>query len=168
MTTLSGEYRTIKLSRGLKAKVDAQDFDYLSKWKWCATVKRNVIYAVRNTPKKIGKRTPPGIVYMHRAILRLESGNGIIVDHVNGDGLDNRRANLRLSSKRDNAINSKLRSDNTSGHRGVSFRRDIGKWRAYSFDGGRQVTIGNFCTKLEAELAYRAYCSVARFGISHR
>ena len=119
--------RKIPLSNGKYAIVDAEDYTKVSKYKWSETKlgHRRTSYARTNIKEGEKYRTES----LHRLILGLSSKDGNIVDHINGNGLDNRKINLRLSSPRENAVNVKTRRDNTSGYKGVSFRKDRGTWR---------------------------------------
>jgi hypothetical protein len=97
----------------------------------------------------IGKR----LHLAHRLIWSLVNGSiedADIIDHIDGDGLNNRIANLRLVSKRTNALNGGARRDNTSGVRGVTFDRSRMKWAAFGTDMGRRVHLGRFVTIEEA------------------
>ncbi len=81
------------------------------------------------------------------------------VDHLNGNGLDNRRENLRPASHAENCQNQKLRSDNTSGHRGVSWHKQRRAWQAYTNIEGRRKGLGwfkNIEEALEAVKSARA------------
>lgn len=77
------------------------------------------------------------------------------IDHINGDGADNRWCNLRLATRSQNQTNAtnKLRSDNQSGHRGVSLRSDSGKWRAHITVDGTRIFLGDFVDKADAVAA---------------
>ena len=89
---------------------------------------------------------------LHRVIWLLVHGewpNGII-DHINRVVDDNRLGNLRVVTKRGNALNSKTPSDSTSGHKGVSWRGDKKKWRAYTAVMGKQINLGHYDTIEEA------------------
>ena len=91
-----------------------------------------------------------GSIYLHRLILP-----GVpIVDHVNGDGLDNRRVNLRPATQSQNNANSRRSSANTSGFKGVSLYRRTGRWRAYLGTRPKEVHLGYFATREEAARAY--------------
>ncbi|MHC4207804.1 MAG: HNH endonuclease, partial [Planctomycetota bacterium] len=81
--------------------------------------------------------------------------DGYIVDHINGNGLDNRRANLRLATVAQNAWNSKKRNPR-SGYKGVWFAADKGLWRAAIVCHGRRIHIGYFTDKIAAARAYDA------------
>jgi len=79
--------------------------------------------------------------------------DGYVIDHINGCGLDNRRANLRLASAAQNAWNSGKRNPN-SGYKGVWFARDKNLWRAAIVCNGRRIHLGYFNDKCEAAKAY--------------
>jgi len=76
-------------------------------------------------------------------------------DHINGDRGDNRIKNLRAATRRENTHNSKARSDNAAGYKGVSRHRPTGKWRAVIHDNGKQVSLGLFPSPQAASQAYR-------------
>jgi hypothetical protein len=78
-----------------------------------------------------------------------------IVDHVNGIKTDNRAINLRAANKSLNACNSKMRSDNTSGIKGVGWHSQTGKWRARVVFEGVEYSLGLFVDKLAAELVVK-------------
>jgi len=94
---------------------------------------------------------------MHRLIGNPPKGS--IVDHINQNKLDNRRGNLRICGKSENAANSRLRRDNTSGYRGIFFERR--RWRAGIHFKGHFVVIGRYDTREEAALAY----NIAAIGV---
>ena len=135
--------KKIKLNFRKFALVDAEDHQELSKEKWWAQYAPSVkgYYAYRfqtinGKPKKI---------YMHRQIL--QAPKGLDVDHINHKTLDNRRQNIRLATRSQNMENSKIRSTNTSGIKGVDFMPRLKKWRA-RFRGKH---LGVFKTKKEAQ-----------------
>lgn len=106
--------------------------------KWCLSGKK---YAH-------ARRSCYGNVLMHRLIC-----NEALVDHINGDTLDNRRANLRYSDKQRNSLNRPLDKNNATGFKGVSQIKKSGKYRASLFVG-KAVHIGTYATAKEAALAY--------------
>jgi hypothetical protein len=147
--------RVIELSRGLTATVDDSDFEWLNQWKWHADTRG---YAVRSTYNR-GDKQPLKSVYMHRAVNN--TPDGMVTDHINHNKLDNRRANLRTCRQSDNIANQKIRSNNTSGYKGVVRRRT--GWQAEISYRKVKRYLGNFHTK---ELAARAYneAAVSTFG----
>lgn len=99
---------------------------------------------------------------MHRFLFGLQSfeptvkpGRWPLVDHRNGNGLDNRRSNLRLATQAQNMSNRGRPTNNTSGYKGVSAGR-LGGWRAYITSRGKRLDIGTFASKEEAAEAYNA------------
>lgn len=79
---------------------------------------------------------------------------GMVIDHVNHDTLDNRKVNLRICSHGQNLCNAKTRKDNTSGYRGVSWDKEKQKWMAKITYGKKQIVLGRYATKKEAAKAY--------------
>lgn len=96
-----------------------------------------------------------GMILLHRDLCGLTPGDGLEVDHINGDRLDNRRANLRVVTRSENAQN--LAAKGTSPHRGVFPRR--GKWYAQVRANGRRHYLGTFDTELEAAAVVSAFRS---------
>lgn len=96
-------------------------------------------------------------VLMHRAVLGLSFGDGLHVDHINRDKLDNRKSNLRVVTLEQNAQNRPSNRGSTSQHRGVSWATDRSKWRANASLGGRgrskSFSLGYFDNELEAAAA---------------
>lgn len=138
----------IPLTKGKVALVDECDA-WIAEFNWSAALRKTVWYAIRTARIDGRKRA----IYMHRFILgdigRLE------VDHINHDGLDNRRANLRVATRRQNCCNIRKQEGSTSKFRGVYFRADTGKWAAQTKHFGKRYNIGCFATESEAAEAYR-------------
>ena len=93
--------------------------------------------------------------YLHRVLV--EPSDGQVVDHIDGNGLDNRRANLRAVSHRANIQNQRSRPRGRSRFRGVCWHKQLGRWRAYAARDGRQVSLGTFSDEEEAGAAAAAY-----------
>lgn len=142
--------RTISLNRGLFAEVDASDFDELARVQWTARFQpRTQSYDV--VRKKDGK-----MVYMSREIMQPESSE--VVDHINHQTLDNRKSNLRVTTKLHNNRNRRLAKTNKSGFKGV-FRYPGGlskPWAARIKVYGKQIHLGYFLTPEEAAKKYDA------------
>lgn len=143
--------KTIVLTQGKVALVDDGDFEFLSKFKWHAHKDRHTYYA----RAKRGGAT----LRMHRLICG-DPEPGFVIDHINGDGLDNRRENLRIVPRSINRLSAKMSSHNTSGHRGASFSKRDKVWssRLTYRQNGKKVTLylGVFPSREEAEQAYFA------------
>lgn len=135
----------VGLTRGKIGLISAEDFELVSKYKWNAIKGGRTFYATTNIKQTNGKYK---MVQMHRLILGAIPGQ--IVDHRNGNGLDNRRSNLRLASPTESACNIGLRKDNTSGHTGVFWNSKIRKWTACIQVNKRQVYLGCFLNKADA------------------
>lgn len=134
--------------------VDDADFEALNAYTWCLDGKG---YARRAEP--IRPQNPKQrIVYMHRQILCLVPGDGKQVDHINGNPLDNRRANLRVCTQTENKRNRGAQINNNSGFKGVSFHKQRRKWAAQVTADGKQKYLGLFETP---QLAHEMYCLAA-------
>ncbi len=144
----------IPVGRNHDALVDSDTFLWAQYYRWWlqTNTTTDIVYAVREVRMPDGRRR---VIRMHRDILGLVHGDGVIVDHINRDGLDNRKANLRIADKRINALNSKIRADNLSGVTGVAPNRN--KWRAYRYESGRQIALGTFDTIEEAASARQSH-----------
>ena len=148
-------YRFIALNKNQTAIVDADDFEWLSRWTWTAAwnAANKAFYAIRTKEDKItGKRHN---IQMHRFILRCEVGKE--VDHRNGNRLDNRRENLRKCDRQQNSRN-RGRICNNTGYKGVRLRAP-GRWSAEINVGYKNKYLGVFPTP---QAAARAYDEAAR------
>lgn len=135
----------IPLTQGKSAMVDDEDYDWLNQWKWHFAQG----YASRNSGSVLGLRKA---IRMHREILR--TPKGMDTDHINGNTLDNRRKNLRICTRAQNNTNTRVRKDNTSGFRGVTWHTYTRKWEAQININGKHTHLGLFKTPEEAALAY--------------
>jgi len=145
--------KTISLRNGGEALVDDEDYEYVAKftWKLYRGRDRTTGYAVRKVVENGHKR----VVMMHRVIA--QTPNGKVTDHVNGDGLDNRRKNLRVCDTSENMRNRPApRKPKTSRFKGVSWDKTNGTWRAAIGGQGRGYakSIGRFKTEVDAAIAY--------------
>lgn len=158
LMTLPSEtsYREIILTRGQVALVDDGDYDSLIQNKWCADWNKGTrtFYAIRKTILN-GKKVT---VRMHREILGLAHGYKRDGEHINGDTLDNRRDNLRIATRSQNARNRGKQSNNKSGYKGVHFHKASGKWIAEIGLNGKHIYLGLYSTP---QLAHEAYCKAA-------
>jgi hypothetical protein len=144
-------YRRIPLSRDKYAIVDPDDYEHLSRHKWYAIKGGSTFYAVRGQWSKLLKKRLS--ITMHNVIL--PTPDGYIVDHINHNGLDNRKANLRPATPADNARNARYPKKNTtSKYRGVWYNKKKGKWRATIVVNHRRKQLGYFTDERDAARAY--------------
>lgn len=141
--------REIHLTQGYVTVVDEADFDYLSQWNWSVTVNGYAQRSYKNLTT--GKK---GIMYLHRQIMM--PPDGMDVDHINRNRLDNRRSNLRICNRAINLLNKGPEPSNTSGYRGVYLDKRNGRWRVRMKWQGRYKTFGGYDTALEASNVYEA------------
>lgn len=142
------EHKEMPLTQGKIALVDVEDYDYLCQFKWHKHKPRNIYYAARNT-RKNGKKA---LSLMHREILK--TPKGFHTDHINGDGLDNRRNNLRICTGAQNLMNRGKTKANKSGFKGVCWNKANKKWHAQIEVDGKNKHLGFFDVKEQAALAY--------------
>jgi hypothetical protein len=132
--------RRIPLGHGLFATVDASDYEMLSKYKWSVFHYAGRVYAVCHTKGKT--------VYMHRMLMRPRKG--YVVDHIDGNGLNNRRCNLRVCTPRQNRANARPRAGTS---RFVGVYRKRGKWVGGITSRGKYYYVGQFDDEVEAAKA---------------
>lgn len=144
----------IQLKHGT-AIVDEQDFDKIKDYKWSSIFcgKAKSPYAVSS---HFGK-----IVYMHRIVMGAKSDQ--FVDHIDGNGLNNSRENLRFATTSQNNMNQRKRSDNTSGHKGISWCPDREKYQVYINIDRKRKSLGRYKT-LEEAIYVRDQAVKAHYG----
>jgi hypothetical protein len=150
--------KLISLTQGKFAVVDDEDYEWLNQWKWCVMETQGLFYAVRRVYTAPRPHRKSKAILMHRLILRaVEAPRCVKVDHINGDGLDNRRSNLRLATNGQNGCNRGAQSNNhSSGLKGVYWFNQTGKWTAKITVNGRTHHLGYFDDIEEAARAYDA------------
>ncbi len=138
-------FRIIPLTQGKFAVVDPEDYDALTKYKWYAIKRGRQYYAVA----KLGRKK----VRMHRLIMK--SPRNKVVDHINHNGLDNRKANLRLATAQQNTWNKpKQKGSYSSQYKGVAWIKDKQRWRSKITYNGRDISLGYFDDEKAAARAY--------------
>lgn len=137
--SISNTEKTIKTKQGREILVDEEDFENLNQYKWYG-----VIYPSRYLPK-----------YSTQSMHRMLMGNpeGMQVDHINGDGFDNRKANLRICTRSENLYNQKKYKGQSS-YKGVSWFKPTKKWRANINFKKKYILLGYFNTELAAAMVY--------------
>jgi len=133
----------------LTVAVDPEDFERVeAAGPWNVYPMRSTFYCKRHVPRTGGGRTTQ---HLH-AFLGFKGG-----DHLDGNGLNNCKANLRHVTQAENRQNLRLRKDNVSGHRGVSFEKATGKWRADVGLNGKNVYLGRYINIEDAVRAASEY-----------
>lgn len=148
-----GEICVIPLTKGYRAIIDAADAHLVEGRNWFAMQEANGRGSKRvgaATSVKRGGKTET--YYLHRVIL--DAGPDELVDHENGDALDNRRANLRAADHSQNTANRHAPTASNTGYKGVWFDRKRGKYVAHIGVRGVKKLLGRFGTVHEAATAY--------------
>lgn len=125
--------KEIKLTKNMIALVDDEDFERTNKLKWCATINGKKIYAINNFAKR---------KYMHHFIY----GEKILLDHIDGNGLNNCKSNLRPATKSQNGANRSAV--------GVFYNKLNKNWRSRIMCNGKTYEVGSFSSKEEAIVKY--------------
>lgn len=150
--------KEIELTQGKVALVDDEDYEWLSQWKWQYHKDRNREYACRRVSGESSTR-----IWMHREILNLNDDLDIVPDHIDHNGLNNTKYNLRISTKHKNIFNQrkKNRDDNTSEYKGVSFRN--GDYIARIRKNNELFHLGTFSNEIACANCYN-YHAKELFG----
>lgn len=130
--------KEIPLTQGKIAIVDDEDYERLLQWKWHY--------------HKEGYALNSAIGLMHRMIINVPEG--MLPDHINGNGLDNRKENLRVVTPAQNTWNTKKASGTRSQHKGVSWHKRKGLWQAQIMKEGYAFHLGYFKDEIDAAQAY--------------
>lgn len=140
--------KMIPLSQGKVTLVDDRDFEWLSQWSWHVQNHMHICYA-RRTLRKNGKKRA---ILMHQLIIGISSE--LETDHINRDGLDNRRSNLRHCTHAENNRNQRKFASCSSRYKGVHWDNERQTWRARITAHGRSHHLGRFTDEQEAARAY--------------
>lgn len=135
------------------ALADDEDFKYLKEYTWYILSTGNYWYAQRNI--KLNNRW--SVIKMHKEIMGNYPKDKSQIDHINGNTLDNQKSNLRWATRAENIRNSKIRIDNKTGFKGVSWDKSRKKWLACGSKNGIAKYIGRFNNILEAVQAYKDF-----------
>jgi hypothetical protein len=156
--------KEIPMTQGLVALVDDEDAGLIGGYKWRGLKSKGAHTAYAYA--QIRGSRPKRRIYLHRLIMNAPAG--IEVDHINGNGLDNRRANLRLATRVENSRNVPKRPlinglPPSSKFKGVTWSKYHGYWAAQVCINRKHKMIGYFASETDAALAYNAFV-VANFG----
>jgi len=140
--------------------IDEEDWEKVSQYNWHLRYNRGVFYAITNIPHPDGgflgstRAKRRSTLQIHRLIVDVPQG--LVVDHKNHNGLDNRKSNLRVCTPAENARNRRLAKKTASGYKGVRRNGSDNCWQARIRIGKKLRNIGCFATAEEAALAYDA------------
>lgn len=143
---IDGDIAYVTLTSGCEAIIDVSDVGLVSEFNWYTRKSRKTMYAAKNI---YGSRSSIGL---HRFLLG--DPKGLEVDHIDMNGLNNRRENLRVATRKQNAANTKTPKNNTSGYKGVSWSNGAKKWAAQICVDGKNIKLGTFSDPKDAYLAY--------------
>jgi hypothetical protein len=144
---IRNNYILIQLDENTFTKVDTTSYNVLKPFKWVTadltgTTKRYAVTHFCGT-----------MIYMHRLLTGI-GNDPETIDHINGDGLDNRINNLRICTIAENLRNQGIRKNNKSGCKGVAFHKQSGRWQSGITVNGKRIYLGLFDTIEEAATAY--------------
>ncbi len=146
--------KLIPLTQGKHAIVDDEDYEWVSRFKWYLFAyirNRNLCYAVRNGLVSRGEKR--GMISLHRSILVASPGE--VVDHINGNTLDDRRSNLRKTDKTGNNRN-RMKTPSSSRFKGASWHKPTERWRSSITLKNKTIHLGMFDSEEQAALCYDA------------
>jgi hypothetical protein len=152
---IEGNIAYVPLTKGYEAIIDAEDAKLIGQWNWHANLGGKNVYARRKV-KKCEVDIEGRYMFLHRELLK--PGTEIHVDHIDGNGLNNRKENLRLVTSHQNCFNRKINSNSTSGLKGVTWNKKDQRWRAQIRFDGEKIFLGNYKCPNEA---YAAYCKAS-------
>lgn len=139
-------YVEIPITKNKFTLIDVDDYFDVIKYKWYAMHRPHTYYAVRDTRTR--KNPISTIMTLHKFLTSYT-----LTDHANGNGLDNRRINLRQANSKQNKWNQRNRRDSASQYKGVT-AVGIGRYRARILINGTRIHLGYFNNELEAAKAY--------------
>jgi len=151
----------VSLSNGMTAVIDDVDRSLIDGIRWHVQInKSGVMYAVTYS---LGRKK----IYMHRRLLGL-TDSAIHVDHIDGNGLNNVRANIRVCNHAENSRNQSIRVNNSSGFKGI-WKHQKGKWQAKIVKEGRSFHLGTFESPEAAQAAYANASAMihGEYGVQH-
>lgn len=148
--------KQIYLTKNQVTLVDDADYDFLINFNsWCATThkRRKTFYAISS--KMVGDKCKN--FFMHRLLLNVTS-NDLFVDHIDGNGLNNQRNNLRICTRNQNQQNRPKNKNNKSGYKGVYWEKERNKWQAKIMVNKQNIYLGRFDDVELAAIAYKEAC----------
>lgn len=149
--------KIIPLTKGRVALVDDEDFELLNQWSWCINKDGQWPYAIRRQRNAI-----PNTIVMHRLLMGFPQG--MEIDHIDGNTLNNQKSNLRICSSRQNKQNRRMTTRNSSGYKGVFYAiHPHNRWRAVISINGKTKHLGHFLDPRMAAMSYDE-AAIKHFG----
>jgi hypothetical protein len=142
--------REILLTQGEVALVDDEDYDFLNQFNWHVQKKKTVSYAIGHKTE-CRKRTT---IRMHREIMKEKLTGKLQVDHIDHNGLNNQKSNLRIVTNRENLMNLKNKQFHSSIYTGVTFSKRDKLYKARMWIGNKCYNLGDFKDELKAAIVY--------------
>jgi hypothetical protein len=140
--------KEIKLTKGMVALVDDEDYEYLNLRKWHADKIGNTYYASCSI---IGSN---GWKYrMHRMVMNVDDST-IIIDHIDQNGLNNQKSNLRIATHSQNLINKPKKKNTLSSYFGVTYDKTKQRWVGRICINGKKKSTKRFKDEVDAAIAY--------------
>lgn len=141
--------KIIYTNKGIEIFVDDDVYEELNQYTWCLN---NCGYAWRKA--RLDEPYQQSHILMHRHIAGVMDNKLVVIDHADQNILNNTIDNLRVCDKSKNGMNQKVSVRNTSGYKGVSYRKDRGKYQSYINIDGKRTNLGHYDTAEEAGLSY--------------
>ena len=141
--------KEIQLTQGKVAIVDDEDFEFLNQFKWHALKLAGKFYVGRKLTVSKGKRNQ---IFIHRLIMKPDKG--MVIDHLDGNPLNNQKKNLRICTHSENIRNCKISIKNTSGYKGVSFVKKNNTYKSAIKFNKRTIYLGYYIDPIDAARAY--------------
>lgn len=141
--------KEIQLTQGKVAIVDDDMYEYLNQWKWHVNKQGNTYYVIRNKCTLLKKRVYES---MHRLIMKPDKG--FVIDHLDGNGLNNQRNNLRICTVSQNSMNRNKTVKNKSGFKGVIWWERNSTWKAEIRHNKKKIYLGYYKNIIDAARAY--------------
>lgn len=145
---ICGDVAYVPLTQGYEAIIDTADVSLVKEYKWYAAKRTHSVYAARNDYSGVKYRN----VLLHRTIMG--EPDGLQIDHYDSDGLNNKRENLRVATRSQNAHNMRKLTTNSSGFKGVYLEKSRSLWVASIKLNNEKIFLGRFTTPEEAHAAY--------------
>lgn len=159
--------KKIPLTQGQFAMIDNEDFDLVNRYKWTANKIGNTFYAITGAwDRELKKQTP---IRMHRLVMKVYDSS-IFIDHIDHNGLNNCKYNLREATRLQNQLNSPPRKNKNSKYKGVYWCKCARAWRVKIRHNQKNKMCGTFHNEVEAaikynEVAFKMYGEFAYLNI---